>query len=127
MKHFLCTIVLLISLLAGTAIAQTAQLPDFTYQGQLQQSGQPANGAFDLSFALYDAETGGQQVGTAIDEPQFPVTNGLFMVRGFRRSKGRSAMRLKAMANERMPTMAAVKISRVMKSGVSRLARKAPA
>ncbi len=80
MKHFLCTIVLLISLLAGTAIAQTAQLPDFTYQGQLQQSGQPANGAFDLSFALYDAETGGQQVGTAIDEPQFPVTNGLFTV-----------------------------------------------
>ena len=80
MKNFLCTTLLLISLLAGTAIAQMAQLPDFTYQGQLQQNGQPANGAFDLSFALYDAETGGQQVGTPIDEPQFPVTNGLFTV-----------------------------------------------
>jgi hypothetical protein len=80
MKNFLCIALLLVTLLAGSVAAQTTQLPDFTYQGQLQQSGQPANGAFDLSFALYDEESGGQQVGTTINEPQFPVTDGLFTV-----------------------------------------------
>jgi hypothetical protein len=80
MKNFLCIALLLVSLLAGSVAAQTTQLPDFTYQGQLQQSGQPANGAFDLSFALYDEETDGQQIGTPINEPQFPVSNGLFTV-----------------------------------------------
>lgn len=65
---------------AGSAIGQTAQLPDFTYQGRLQQNGQPATGAYDLSFALYDSASGGAQVGTTINEPQFPVTDGLFTV-----------------------------------------------
>jgi hypothetical protein len=61
--------------------AQAApQLPDFTYQGQLQQNGQPANGNFDLTFALFDAQTGGTQVGATITETAFPVSAGLFTV-----------------------------------------------
>lgn len=62
------------------ACAQTAQLPDFTYQGRLQQDGHPANGTYDLGFALYDAATGGNMIGTEQTEPQFPVTDGLFTV-----------------------------------------------
>ncbi len=62
------------------ALAAQAQLPDFTYQGRLQQNGQPANGNFNLDFALYDAETGGNQVGSTVSESQFPVTDGLFTV-----------------------------------------------
>lgn len=62
------------------ASAQTAQLPDFTYQGRLQQDGHPANGSYDLTFALYDAATGGNMIGTEQAEPQFPVTDGLFTV-----------------------------------------------
>jgi hypothetical protein len=54
------------------------QLPDFVYQGRLQQNGAPANGDFDLSFALFDAQAGGNQVGVAIDEADFPVTDGIF-------------------------------------------------
>ena len=65
---------------AGAVFAQTPQLPDFTYQGRLQQDGQPASGNYDLTFALYDAAVGGAQVGTAITETQFPVTDGLFTV-----------------------------------------------
>lgn len=65
---------------AGAAHAQVAQLPDFTYQGRLQQNGQPASGSFDLTFTLYDAAVGGNVVGTPINEPQYPVVDGLFTV-----------------------------------------------
>lgn len=60
--------------------AQVAQLPDFTYQGRLQQDGHPANGSYDLAFALYDAAEGGTMVGQEQTEPQFPVTDGVFTV-----------------------------------------------
>lgn len=66
--------------LPAIAFAQTAQLPDFTYQGRLQQDGHPADGTYDLGFALYDAATGGHMIGTEHTEPQFPVTDGLFTV-----------------------------------------------
>ncbi|MEO6689664.1 MAG: hypothetical protein ABIS07_12015 [Dokdonella sp.] len=56
------------------------QLPDFTYQGHLQQSGAPANGNFDLDFALFDALTAGNQVGSTITETAYPITDGLFNV-----------------------------------------------
>ncbi|HUD42404.1 MAG TPA: LamG-like jellyroll fold domain-containing protein [Dokdonella sp.] len=76
-RHFLIGLLLLV---AGSAAAQVAQLPDFTYQGLLMREGQPANGPYDLAFALYDAQTGGQQIGTTQTEPQFPVANGVFTV-----------------------------------------------
>ncbi|MGE0479479.1 MAG: hypothetical protein AB7Q17_03300 [Phycisphaerae bacterium] len=50
----------------------------FTYQGQLKQNGQPFNGNAGLEFRLYDAATGGAQVGAAITNPAQAVTNGLF-------------------------------------------------
>lgn len=66
---------------SGAALAQsTPQLPDFTYQGRLQQSGAPANGNFDLSFALFDQASGGNQVGVTVSQLDFPVTDGIFSV-----------------------------------------------
>lgn len=63
------------------AVASAApQLPDFTYQGQLTQNGAPANGNFNLAFALFDDPTAGNQVGSTITEAGFPVTDGLFTV-----------------------------------------------
>jgi hypothetical protein len=67
-------------LFAGIVGAQQPQLPEFTYQGRLQHNGAPANGEFDLTFALFDAESGGNQVGATIAEPDFPVVDGLFTV-----------------------------------------------
>ena len=67
------------SLASGSvAVAQTAQLPDFTYQGRLTQNGEPADGTYDLVFTLYDADVGGNVVGTPQAEVQFPVVDGLF-------------------------------------------------
>ena len=37
----------------------TALTTTFTYQGRLTDGGSPANGAYDLRFILYDAESGG--------------------------------------------------------------------
>jgi hypothetical protein len=75
-----CALALVLSLGVHAVAAQTAQLPDFTYQGRLVQNGQPANGAHDLTFALYDDAAAGTMVGTPQSEPQFPVVDGLFTV-----------------------------------------------
>lgn len=68
-------------LVATTMGAQAApQIPDFVYQGRLDQNGAPANGSFDLSFALFDAPTAGTAVGPPIEQADFPVTDGVFSV-----------------------------------------------
>lgn len=61
--------------------AATALSTGFMYQGRLTDGGSPANAAYDFRFILYDAETGGSQVGavTALKD-DIPVVNGLFSV-----------------------------------------------
>ncbi|GMV31493.1 MAG: hypothetical protein AMXMBFR59_36180 [Rhodanobacteraceae bacterium] len=67
--------------LAVTGAATAApQLPDFVYQGRLEQNGAPANGNFDLIFTLFDAPTNGNPVGATVIENGFPVVDGLFSV-----------------------------------------------
>lgn len=74
--------VLFASLLIGfsTDIFPAAQSSAFTYQGSLSASGQPANGNFDLTFALFDDPAGGNQIGSTISALQFPVAQGLFTI-----------------------------------------------
>jgi hypothetical protein len=52
----------------------------FTYQGSLKDGGNPANGQYDFTFELYDALTGGNQVGTTQTFLNQMVTEGLFTV-----------------------------------------------
>jgi len=52
----------------------------FTYQGQLQTSGVPANAVCDLEFALYAAAAGGAQLGSTETRAAVAVTAGLFTV-----------------------------------------------
>lgn len=52
----------------------------FTYQGELRSTGQPANGAFDFQFRLFNAATGGSQVGAMIISSSVGVSGGLFTV-----------------------------------------------
>jgi hypothetical protein len=66
--------------ISTTPAIAAPQLPEFTYQGRLTQNGAPANGNFNLSFALYDDGVAGSQVGLTINEPAFPVSDGLFTV-----------------------------------------------
>ena len=61
-------------------ISARAQTTTFTYQGKLSDSAMQANGTYDLGFALYDAPTGGNQIGTSITRPAVNVSNGIFTV-----------------------------------------------
>ena len=52
----------------------------FTYQGRLKSAGQPANGNYDLRFALYDASSGNGLIGGPVTNAPVIVTNGNFTV-----------------------------------------------
>ncbi len=67
-------------LLTATAAAQFAIGSAFTYQGRLQQDGQPLNGAVDLLFTLWDSQADGSSVGFPVQLSNVPVVNGLFTV-----------------------------------------------
>ena len=52
----------------------------FAFQGQLNDEGTPANGMYDLEFALFGIDTGGMQIGSTIRLEDQIVTNGNFSV-----------------------------------------------
>lgn len=58
-----------------------SQTTEFTYQGSLALSGVPANGSYDFDFLLFDAVTGGAQLGATISVAGVPVADGIFSVR----------------------------------------------
>jgi hypothetical protein len=62
--------------LAGAQPVGTA----FTYQGRLTDAGNPAGGAYDLELALFDAASGGAQVGATLTRDDVVVSNGLFTI-----------------------------------------------
>mgnify|MGYP001146144294 CR=1 FL=1 len=67
--------------LMGTcsAVAQTVGT-SFTYQGQLLQSTNPIDGDADFIFRLFDASTGGTQIGSDVPRFAVPVDRGVFTV-----------------------------------------------
>lgn len=71
-----------ITLLAFTpGVAQAAPMGNaFTYQGRLTHDGGPANGTYDFLFTLYDAVSGGSQVGPQLTIGDISVSQGLFTV-----------------------------------------------
>jgi len=52
----------------------------FTYQGRLQQAGEPFDGNVDLTFRLYDALSDGNQIGPELTAMDFDIENGLFTI-----------------------------------------------
>ena len=57
-----------------------AMAEPFTYQGQLQDAGAPANGTYDFRFRLFNAPSDGGQIGPTIIFNDITVTNGVFQV-----------------------------------------------
>ena len=59
-----------------------ANLPGtaFTYQGRLLDGGQPANGTYDLQFALCSAPIESSYVGSPVGIASVVINNGLFTV-----------------------------------------------
>ena len=52
----------------------------FTYQGRLMEGGEPAQGAVDVEFRLFDSATGGNQVGPLLAVNDLVFDDGLFTV-----------------------------------------------
>lgn len=65
---------------SAPGFAQGALGTAFTYQGQLTESGQPANGLFDLQACLYDAPGNPTALACAADFNDVPVENGVFAI-----------------------------------------------
>src|SRR6476659_2915240 len=51
-----------------------------TYQGRLLTAGAPANGVYDLQLTLWDAASGGAQVGSTVVAKSVTVNGGLFTI-----------------------------------------------
>jgi hypothetical protein len=55
--------------------------PAFTYHGRLQSGADPANGSYDLTFALYTNSSGGTAVAGPLTNTATAVNNGVFTAR----------------------------------------------
>lgn len=80
MKSYPLLLVAMLGIAVAPAVSAAPQLPDFNYQGKLEQNGYPANGNFAMTFSLWDAASGGNQIGATISEPAWPVQNGVFSI-----------------------------------------------
>jgi hypothetical protein len=83
-KHTLIKCITLLALLLlalnSSLLTAFAQGTVFTYQGRLNDGNNPANGVYDLRFAIYDARANGNQAGSAVTNFATGATNGLFTV-----------------------------------------------
>jgi hypothetical protein len=80
MKKLFYHLLMILVCVACLSTAHFAQSFVFTYQGNLNLSGQPANGNFDFEFALFDAVTAGNQLGVTQAISNVAVADGLFTV-----------------------------------------------
>jgi len=71
---------LLLSTLNVQLSTSFAQGTAFTYQGRLNDGANPANGVYDLSFALFDGTSSGAPLGNPLTTAATVVSNGLFTV-----------------------------------------------
>jgi len=62
------------------SLAQTPVSTAFTYQGQISNSGLYLSGPVDLRFTLFDAPTGGNQIGAVLTAPAVLTSVGKFTV-----------------------------------------------
>ncbi len=69
----------MLGIVLATMLASLAYAQPFTYQGMLKESGTPVTGTRSMTFTLYDALTGGNQIGSPITR-DVSVENGLFTV-----------------------------------------------
>lgn len=68
----------LISTAALVAPQALAQSTTFTYQGLLDDAGAPTSGPHDFRFRLFDAATGGAQLGSTLCSDNVDVVGGVF-------------------------------------------------
>jgi hypothetical protein len=69
-----------VGLLLAVPLSAAAQTTAFTYQGELNSGGAPADGSYDLRFGLFPAAAGGTQIGSDQTVSAVPVAAGVFTV-----------------------------------------------
>lgn len=81
--HKSVAVALLIIVVGLFALEQntSAQTTEFTYQGSLKDGVNPANGNYDFEFALFDALSGGTQIGSTLNRNTVNVANGTFAIK----------------------------------------------
>jgi hypothetical protein len=79
MKTKLKLHVLVLAILCASNFAR-GQGTAFTYQGQLNDNGAPADGNYDLQFTIFDVDSGGIQLLDPLTNSAVGVSNGLFTV-----------------------------------------------
>lgn len=62
------------------AAGQTPLSTAFTYQGQLKAAGMPSISTADFQFALFDAMSGGNSIGTPLLRANAALADGVFTV-----------------------------------------------
>ena len=77
MKTRIQILLSILAILAGVPHG-SAQGTAFTYQGRLNVGTSPANGNYDLTFALYDTNSGGGIIAGPVTNSAIAVSNGLF-------------------------------------------------
>jgi hypothetical protein len=73
-------LLLSIGCLASLVFSAGAQGTAFSYQGFLKHHDVSANGSYDFRFSLWDAASGGNQLGTTLTLTNVTVRDGLFTV-----------------------------------------------
>jgi hypothetical protein len=71
-------IIMVLIFVCSAASADLAQTTAFNYQGRLTDAGSPANGSYQLQFKLYDAASGGMQIGATVSDISLTAVNGVF-------------------------------------------------
>jgi len=73
-------LILLLGWFLQANAVQAQSVTALTYQGYLEDAGSPATGLVDLELRLFDAESGGLQVGDTITKDDVAVPDGVFTV-----------------------------------------------
>ena len=76
--HLALPVTLALTFLSACRILADPVGTAISYQGRLVDGGLPANGAYDLTFSLYDAPANGLQIGPTLTNTGVIVSNGLF-------------------------------------------------
>jgi len=82
-KHNLLAALALLALSTLNSQLSTAHAQGttaFTYQGRLNAGANAANGSYDMTFQIFDANVGGHPIAGPITNSAVAVTNGLFTV-----------------------------------------------
>jgi hypothetical protein len=78
MKTMLNRLAFAMLLTFSIQLSTIAQGTAFVYQGSLISGGAPADGSFDLTFALFETNSGGTAIAGPVTNLNTSVSNGLF-------------------------------------------------